>query len=161
MCFQGKHDELTTEMSELQQQHFDLQRQLHDVTTEKQRLLDTIAKAQSEASSEEGSLRQTISDLTSAREQEKKEVRSRFPTTLLTLHKRYCGIGNFHLLKRYNRAIATHRHDVVHARCWLSSMAHLCLWEVPMQDPKGRESAGTAAPRRAESRADGSLAMQA
>lgn len=62
-------------MSELQQQHCELQRQLQSVTAERQLLLDVVAKAQTEASSEEASLRTTISELTGAREQEKREVR--------------------------------------------------------------------------------------
>jgi flagellar biosynthesis chaperone FliJ len=72
--FQASHDRLTTELSELKQQHFELENQLRNVTAERQQLLNTVARASSEASAEESALRKTISDLTSAREQEKKEV---------------------------------------------------------------------------------------
>lgn len=75
MHVQDQYEEVSTELGDLQQQHLELQRQLQSAAAEKQRLQEAVAKAESEATLEEGGLRKTISDLTSTREQEKKEVR--------------------------------------------------------------------------------------
>lgn len=70
---------MSADLIKLEHENFGLQQQLKDVTDQKQELLEAAAKAESAATLEEGGLRKTISDLSSTREQEKKEVRAAFP----------------------------------------------------------------------------------